>query len=412
MTQTLFEYVFPRLGVVSLSDPWLWLLAAIFASFVANAEFHRRFQSSIRSAPRLDLLMKMPDSLPSISVIIPAYNEAVNIVGCLEAVLNNELPASVKLQVIVANDESSDDTQALAEQIAVKDERLEVFTVPSRPAEQLWLGKNWACVQAVKRATGEYVLFLDADVRLSKRAIAQTLTNAHTYDTDLLSCAPKILYGCFSEWIVQPLFALLIAVGFSFEGVNDPAKPDKSAAAGPFMLFRRAAYDKIGGHESVASNPVEDFALAHEIKSNGLTLRYVLGLEVASVRMYQSFGDLWEGWTKNFHLAGGRNVVKTFFSAGAIALLFVVPWLGLAVSSIGLFLGALAAGAAFWISAIAVATQLYMRVAASDVIEQPWRYLWLGWLGGGVVSAIALTSLIKTETGWGWTWRGRSLAGK
>jgi len=354
----------------------------------------------------------MPSSLPSISVIIPAYNEAVNIVGCLEAVLNNDLPPNAKLQVIVADDESNDDTQALAEQIAVEDDRLEVFTVPPRPTEKLWLGKNWACVQAVKRATGEYVLFLDADVRLEAKAIAQTLTNAQTYSTDLLSCAPKILYGCFSEWIVQPLFALLIAVGFSFEGVNDPAKPDKSAAAGPFMLFRRAAYDNIGGHESVASNPVEDFALAHEIKSNSLTLRYVLGLDVASVRMYQSFGDLWEGWTKNFHLAGGRNVVKTFFSAGAIALLFVVPWLGLAVSFTGLFFGASTSGPAFLMSMVAVAAQLYMRVAASDVIEQPWRYLWLGWLGGAVVSAIALTSLIKTETGWRWTWRGRALASK
>lgn len=262
MVQALLDHVFPLLGVASFSDPWLWLLAIVFASCVANAEFHRRFQSSIRSAPRLDSLTEMPDSLPSISVIIPAYNEAVNVTKCLKAVLDNELPADAELK-------------------------------------------------------------------------------------------------------------------------------------GPFMLFRRTAYDKIGGHASVASNPLEDFALAHEIKSNGLTLRYVLGLDAASVRMYQSFGDLWEGWTKNFHLAGGRNVLTTFFSSGAIALLFTVPWLGLVVGAVGGVFDAPAASSTLVVSGIAVSLQLYMRLSASDVIEQPWRHLWLGWLGGAVVSAIALVSLVK-----------------
>ncbi len=402
--------ILSELGISSLFDPWLWLLVVLVTSWIANADFHRRFQSSIRGAPRLDALTGFPQNLPSISVIIPAYNEAANITDAVEAVLSNELPEPASLQVIVADDESTDETLALAEMMAEKDERLEVFTVPPRPIGQPWRGKNWACAQAASRATGEYLLFLDADVRLEKGAIATTLVNAQTYRTDLLSCAPKIVCGCFSEWLVQPLMALLIAVGFSFEGVNDPDQRDKSAAAGPFMLFRRTAYDQIGGHASVAADTVEDFALAREIKTNGLTLRYVLGVDVASVRMYRSFGGLWEGWTKNFHLAGGRNVALTLLSAVAIALLFVVPWLGLVISVIGMAFGAQAAGVALLFSGVAIALQLYMRLAASEVVEQPVRYLWLGWLGGGLISAIAITSMVKTETGWGWTWRGRSLA--
>jgi hypothetical protein len=207
---------------------------------------------------------------------------------------------------------------------------------------------------------------------------------------------------------VQPLMALLIAVGFSFEGVNDPARRERSAAAGPFMLFRRTAYEQIGGHQTVAADPVEDFALAQQIKSQGLKLRYVLGIEIVSVRMYRSFGDLWEGWTKNYHLAGGRNALLTLASAVAIALLFVVPWLGLAISLAGILINSPHAGLALLCSMIAVALQIYMRLAADRLVEQ--RYLWLGWLGGGLISAIAIVSLIKTETGWGWTWRGRSLA--
>lgn len=402
--------ILSELGISSLFDPWLGLLAALVASWIANADFHRRFQSSIRNAPRLDALTSLPENLPRISVIIPVYNEAANVTGAVEAVLSNELPASASLQVIVADDESTDETLALAERMAAKDERLAVFTVPPRPTGQSWRGKNWACAQAASQATGEYLLFLDADVRLENRAIATTLFNAQTYQTDLLSCAPRIVCGCFSEWLVQPLMALLIAVGFSFEGVNDPAQRDKSAAAGPFMLFRRAAYDQIGGHASVAADTVEDFALAKKIKTNGLTLRYVLGLDVASVRMYRSFGGLWEGWTKNFHIAGGQNIVLTLLSAVAIALLFIVPWLGLAISVVGLALGIQTAKLALLFSGVAIALQMYMRLAAAKVVEQPVRYLWLAWLGGGLISAIAITSMVKTETGWGWTWRGRSLA--
>ncbi len=86
---------------------------------------------------------------------------------------------------------------------------------------------------------------------------------------------------------------------------------------------------------------------------------------------------------------------------GAIALLFVVPWLGLAIGLGMSFLGASAAKTTLLLGTLAVVLQLYMRLSASDVIEQPWRYLWLGWLGGGIVSVIAITSLVKTETGWG-----------
>ncbi|MEO1396699.1 MAG: glycosyltransferase family 2 protein [Cyanobacteria bacterium J06634_5] len=398
------------LGFDTLYDPWLGMLVLLVVSVIANADFHRRFQSSIRSAPRLDPLTAVPAELPSLSVIIPVYNESVNVTACLQSVLANDVPAQMSLQVIVADDESTDDTRMLADRVAEKDERVLVFTVPPRPTEVAWRGKNWACVQAAKKATGDYLLFIDADVRLQPQAIARSLVNAQTYRTDLLSCAPKIVYSCWAEKLVQPLMALLIAVGFSFDGVNDPAALTKSAAAGPFMLFLQAAYEKIGGHEAVATNPVEDFALASAIKTQGLTLRYVLGLEVAEVQMYQSFGDLWEGWTKNFHIAGGRNVVLTFASSVAIALLFVVPWLGLVIGVMGMLLGAASAGVTLLLASVAIALQLYMRYQSSFVVDQPLEYVWLGWLGGGIISAIALTSLVKTETGWGWTWRGRSLS--
>ena len=390
-------------------NPWAIGTVIAFVSLVANAEFYRRFQASIRSAPRLDAIEDSLDALPTITVVIPAYNEAVNITDCLSAILENNLPDDA-MQVIVADDESTDETLALAEMVAEKDKRVTVFTVLPRPTDQAWRGKNWACYQAAQRATGEYLLFVDTDVRLEPWAIARTLTNAQTYKTDLLSCAPKIICGCFSEWLIQPIMATLIAVGFSFEGVNNPQKLDKAAAAGPFMLFRRAAYEQIGTHAAVASETVEDFALAKLIKNSGLTLRYVIGLDVAKVRMYRTFGDLWEGWTKNLHIAAGRNAFLTMGSAGAVSLIFVMPWLGMVVGLLGWLMHQPFASWLTLIAGLAVTIQLYGRVVSARIVDQPPKYIWLGWLGGGVISAICLASLVKTETGWGWTWRGRSLA--
>ncbi|MEM9266600.1 MAG: glycosyltransferase family 2 protein [Cyanobacteria bacterium P01_F01_bin.13] len=388
----------------------LWTLVLAVAT-VAIAIFHRRLQASLATAPRLPLLDTAPDTLPTTTLIIPAYNEQVNMTECLEAALASRLPHPEQLQVIVADDESIDDTAALAKKVARQDTRVEVLTVPPRPTDIPWRGKNWACANAIEKATGDYVLFIDADVRLEPDAIATAVTDCQNQQADLLSCGPGIICGCLAEWLVQPIMMSLIAVGFNFEAVNDPQNAQTAFAAGPFMLFRRSAYDQIGGHRAVATETVEDVQLAKRIKGNGLKLRYLLSTELIKVRMYRSFAALWEGWTKNYYEGGGRKLGGTLFSAFALSLIFVMPWLGLAAGLWGSFLGQTPG---WWLvlglGIISVGLQVYMRWAAQRVFNQPFRYWWLGWLSGGIVVAIALTSIIKTETGWGWTWRGRSLA--
>lgn len=395
-------------------DQWVWIglwSLGLVVAMVAIAIFHRRLQSSLATAPRLPLLEQAPDTLPSVSLIIPAYNERVNITECLDAALASHLPNSEQLQVIVADDESTDETAKLAAAVALTDERVEVMPVPPRPTDIPWRGKNWACANAVEKAMGEYLVFIDADVRLEPDAIATAITDCQKQQADLLSCGPGIICGCLAEWLVQPVMMSCIAVGFNFEAVNDPKDKQTAFAAGPFMLFRRGAYDHIGGHRAVATETVEDVELAKRIKTSGLKLRYLLSTDLIKVRMYRSFGALWEGWTKNYYEGGGRNLGGTLYSAFALSLIFVLPWLGFAIG-----LGnAIVSGTTGWwlvtgLGIVSVALQVYMRWAAQRVFNQPFRYWWLGWLSGGIVVAIALTSIIKTETGWGWTWRGRSLS--
>ncbi len=391
-------------GLVTLT-----LGATLGLTLVANGIFASRLGRSLNQAPRLAPLPEPLPPLPKVTVIIPAYNEAVNIAACAAAVLASELPDPQQLQVIVADDESQDDTAAIAQALADSDPRLQVFTVPPRPQDTLWQGKNWACAQAVERATGDYWLFIDADVRLQPTAIAQALADAQQSQADLLSCAPLIRCGCLAEWLAQPIIMSLIAVGFDFAPVNDPQQPTVAFAAGPFMLFRRTAYEAIGGHRAIAPIALEDVTLARRIKAAGLRLRYVLSGPPVQVRMYQDFAGLWEGWTKNFHLGANRNIGATLFGSLAVLLIYVFPWL-LALGAGGWFLttgtglgGAIAA-------LLTLGIHLYLRLDWAERLLVPPRYWWLGGLGGLMVSAIALVSMIKVETGWGWTWRGRPLA--
>jgi cellulose synthase/poly-beta-1,6-N-acetylglucosamine synthase-like glycosyltransferase len=392
---------------------WAWgaLYLAFVASIGAIGIVWWRVQASLQAAPRLTPLAALPTSLPTISVIVPAYNEATNIEACVRSVLASTLPHPERLQVIVADDESSDATFALASALQASDPRLTVFTVAPRPADSPWRGKNWACTQAVKQATGEFWLFIDADVRLEKTAIATTLNDLQLNQADLLSCGPRIVCECLAEWLVQPIMMLLIAIGFNFDAVNDPTS-DTAFAAGPFMLFRRSAYEAIGGHQGVAADPLEDVALARQIKQQGLKLRYLLGLDQVSVRMYPSLAALWEGWTKNYYLGADRNIFGTLYSVLAVNLVYVLPWVGMALALIGIGLtgmhleGAIALG----LAGVAIAAQFGLRWSCQVPFSLPLRYWWLASIGGTLVSAIAITSILKVETGIGWTWRGRSLA--
>lgn len=276
----------------------------------------------------------------------------------------------------------------------------------------MWVGKNWACTQVAEQLESDYFLFIDADVRLQPGAIELALAAMERDRIDLLSCGPAIVCGCLAEWLAQPLIISTILVGFSFTAVNDPST-DSAFAAGPFMLFRRQAYQQIGGHRSVRDQVVEDVELSRRIKFHGLKLFYIQGLNLAKVQMYRSWGALWEGWTKNLYQGAQRNLKGMLFFIAVLLLICLMPWLGLAWALIQLALGSplsLSLLILWGLSIAGIFLQYDMRRVLATVAGIAPRYWWLTGLGGLAVVAIAIGSIIKTETGWGWTWRGRSLA--
>jgi cellulose synthase/poly-beta-1,6-N-acetylglucosamine synthase-like glycosyltransferase len=162
------------------------------------------------------------------------------------------------------------------------------------------VGKNWACSLASSELESDWLVFIDADVRVAPGALRAGMTDGIAHGTDLLTLAPRLSCGCLAEWLVQPIIASLLGLGLPIERANYPVDP-LAFAAGPFLLFRSQAYRAIGGHGAVAGEVVEDLSLARAIKGQGFRLRYLLGLDWLTLRMYREMASLWEAWP--FHPA-------------------------------------------------------------------------------------------------------------
>ena len=352
----------------------------------------------------------------SLSVVIPAFDEEQNIEGCLTHVLMSERPCS-RWDVIVVDDQSSDNTVKIAEEAIVTVAGADqpgatVLQAGPRPKGERWVGKNWGCSQAMEQVNSEWVLFIDADVTLAPDAIRRALHQSINENADLFSLAPRLTCGCLAEWMVQPIMASLLGLGFPILEANDPAST-VAFAAGPFMLFRRDSYNAIGGHRALAGEVVEDLALARRIKEGGFHLRYVLGIDAVDLQMYANLQALWEGWSKNWFLGLDRSISKSLGAGGVVLLMFTLPWLLLPAS---LTMACLSSqDQILWLSdaglgLIAILMQLNVRLWTRARFSVPLRHWWLMGLGGMIIGLIAPTSVWKSLTGRGWTWKGRSLA--
>jgi hypothetical protein len=183
-------------------------------------------------------------------------------------------------------------------------------------------------------------------------------------------------------------------------------------AVGPFMLFRRSAYEAIGGHRAMAAEIVEDVGLARRTQQAGLKYWYGLGLDLGDVQMYRSLPSLWEGWSKNWHLGSQRQVGTTLYSSLIVFLIYVMPAIGL-LGSLIVMLGTgeitILTGLTLLLALVGWGLHAWIRSRVMLLSGISLKYWWITTLGGAIFMWVPIASLIKTETGWGWTWRGRSL---
>jgi glycosyltransferase involved in cell wall biosynthesis len=201
----------------------------------------------------------------------------------------------MSLEVIVVNDGSTDRTREIAESTPG------VQVVDAGPPPVGWSGKVNAMLAGARVAQGAWLLFTDADTVHRPGSLARALAEARLQGAALLSYSPAQEVHGFWEKAVMPVIFAELAATYRPSEVSDPASA-AAAANGQYLLISRAAYDAVGGHAAVATSWLEDVALARAVKDSGRKLWFRFGGDAVSTRMYRSFLELKEGWTKNLIL--------------------------------------------------------------------------------------------------------------
>lgn len=269
-----------------------------------------------------------------ISVCIPARNEEKNISSLLETLINQEYR---DFEIRILDDQSEDNTANIVQNYIQKAPG-QITLHSGKPKPEDWLGKPWACKQLSEFATGEILLFLDADTALHGNTLQRIAKSFDAYKLDMCTVWPRQKLGTIAEKMVIPLiYYTLVTLLPAIYVYRDPKwlpkplkkqmRPAFAAANGQCIAITRQAYDLTGGHKSVKSEIVEDVELAKIVKFSGLTLRMFNGVDSVSCRMYRSAGEMFRGLRKNF-LAGFNYSITKFVVAAILHLIvFILPFI-------------------------------------------------------------------------------------
>jgi 4,4'-diaponeurosporenoate glycosyltransferase len=236
----------------------------------------------------------------SVSVIIPARDEANRLPALLASLQEQSLPPS---ETIVVDDQSTDGTAQLAE-------TMHASVVSSQPLPEKWLGKPWACYQGALLATGELLVFLDADVTLEKEGLARIVAAQRKHE-GALSVLP---YHTMKTTVEQlsAFFNVVQAAASSAFTIFGPGSAHQRPF-GPVLAISKTDYLKFGGHEAVKSSVVENYSLAEYLRAHGIPLSCFIGRGTVNFRMYSGgFKDIVNGWNKSF-VSGAKGTPMGVF---------------------------------------------------------------------------------------------------
>lgn len=336
-------------------------------------------------------------TIQKISVLIPARDEA----GCIGCCLDSLTKQHAELyEILVLDDHSEDDTGMIIDEWSERDAR--VKRIDGQELPDAWTGKAWACHQLSQAATGDVLVFTDADTIHHVDCIGAVMSMMEDKKADMISLWPYQQTETVGEKLVVPFVHLLLLV---FLPHWMPGRwRSLGAANGQFITFSRKAYNQIGGHPAVKSHMVDDVSLARLAKVAGLKVINADGSQLVECRMYERFVDIWEGFSKNLR-AGCDGSVFAFVMLQGIQFIFLLlpylwfviglalcaewfPWVALQV--LGIYL-------------IRFVLVFRVRHAVTGAILHP--------VGQALELAIALNSWLKFSQG-GITWKGRTYSGK
>ncbi len=303
----------------------LWISVTIAAGALAmtiwNLSLFRRAETDA------------PASARSVTVCIPARNEEANIEACVRSALASDHPATT---VLVYDDQSSDGTGKTLERLRSEDGRVAIC--PTRPLLPGWVGKQHGCDQLGRHAHADWLLFIDADVRLSPDCIRRAMSVAGRLNAVMLSTFPRQITGTLVESLMVPMIHFILLSYLPFARMRGTNSPAASAACGQFILVQRDAYLAAGGHGSVKDSMHDGVKLPRVMRRAGFHTDLFDGTDVATCRMYVGAGATWRGFAKNAYEGLGSPVLLVFLTLLHV-LGHLLPWAVLAVGGAAMAAG-------------------------------------------------------------------------
>lgn len=255
---------------------------------------------------------------PRVSILVPARNEAESIEPCVRSLLAQEYP---DFEVIVLDDHSTDETGVILARLAERFSRLRVLT--GKPLPPGWFGKHWACHQLAQAASGELLLFTDADTRHEPFMLRDSVSALMAENADLVTAFPHEEVVTWGERLVVPFIGFGIFTFLPIRLIQRLRWTTLAVTIGQFMLFRRAAYEAVGGYEAVRGEVLDDVRLGQRIIRAGFEWRLMDGTRQVSCRMYRGFWDAVDGFCKNLFAVFGYRILPyamTFLIVGTVFL--------------------------------------------------------------------------------------------
>lgn len=270
------------------------------------------------TAPRVSqrLVAAPPPQGPLVSLLIPVRNEANQVNETLRWVSQLNYP---RLEVLFLDDNSTDNTRQILG--AALEQLPFARLLDGAPLPQGWLGKNFSCHQLSRAASGDLLLFVDADVTLREDAVTALVTLKLRSGTAAITVFPRQECRTLGEQVVVPLMDLLLFTLLPIITVRRFRSPRLVAATGQCFLFDQSTYHAIGGHAAVQNEILEDMALARNLKSHGYPLLIAWGDGAISCRMYTSLSESIQGFEKNLFASLGGRVLP--FCGAVLVLLWI-----------------------------------------------------------------------------------------
>jgi len=322
----------------------VWIVAGLCVLALAECVLFLARVRHIRTLAHLAL--PHPHPWPRVSVIMPARNEAGTIGPALASRLADDYP---NLELIVVDDRSTDGTAEVAHYVAGGDGRLRVLRVDVLPPG--WLGKVHALRVGEQAATGEWLLFSDADVHVVPGALRRAIATAEHDRLDMLALVPEYTASSSAVTVVWTVFLRAMGIMLSPKAIRDPGSK-QALGSGAFNLVRRSAYERTAGFDWLRLETADDVGLAVLVKGAGGSLEVMNGRGSAFVEIYPTIGDFMRGVEKN----GGTTAAHPWrFTFGMIVFL-LVDWSWLSAVGVGLWAGPA------WLATLGLATGVVMTL--------------------------------------------------